>query len=163
MCARTHTSKFTQIQSHTSVKLSNSPQRVSLPQGHREKNKEMECFLYPPLSISFSPTLATVFSRSLQCSTNMQSDQRVWGCQNRGTKWTCVEDKIRKEVGGTQLSIRHSVKLRGVSIPVAHLRTSELTCMTISVLKLLQLLPLLCFKVHALFFVCNWIKKKILR
>lgn len=155
-CVRTHTSKFTQIQSHTSVKLSNSPQRVSLPQGkmpQREKQRDGMFSLYPPLSISFSPTLAIVFSRSLQCSTNMQSDQRVWGCQKRGTKWTCVEDKIRKEVGGTQLSIRHSVKLRGVSNPVAHLRTCELTCRTISVLKLLQLLPLLCFKVHALFFV----------
>lgn len=160
-CVRAHTQANSHKFNHTPVLSSQIPLKESHSHKATErKTKRWNVFSILPLSISFSPTLATVFSRSLQCSTNMQSDQRVWGCQNRGTKWTCVEDKIRKEVGGTQLSIRHSVKLRGVSIPVAHLRTSELTCMTISVLKLLQLLPLLCFKVHALFFVCNWIKKK---
>lgn len=74
-CVRTHTHTHKQIHTnsitHTSVKLSNSPQRVSLPQGEmpqRKKQRDGMFSLYPPLSISFSPTRAIVFSRSALCS-----------------------------------------------------------------------------------------------
>lgn len=48
----------------------------------------MERFLFilpfPSLSLSFSFPLVVVFSSSLQCSTNMRSDQRFCGVKSRG-------------------------------------------------------------------------------
>lgn len=85
--AHIHTDSRTNSFTHTSVKLSNSPQRASLPQGkmpQREKQRDGMFSLYPPRSFSFSPPPAVVLSSSLQCSTNMQSDQRVWGVRSEG-------------------------------------------------------------------------------
>lgn len=49
----------------------------------REKQRDRMFSLHPPLSFSFSP-LAVDLSSSLQCSTNMQSDQSVWGVRSKG-------------------------------------------------------------------------------
>lgn len=100
--AHTQADTCTNTVTHTSVKLSNSPQRASLPQGkmpQREKQRDGMFSLHPPLSFSFSPPLAVVFSSALQCSTNMQSDQRVWGVRSEGQDGRVWKTRWEREAG----------------------------------------------------------------
>lgn len=103
---------------HTPVKLLNLPQRTRLPEGkmpQKEKQRGGIISLCPPLSISFETSLppAAVFSGALQCSTIMQSDQRVLGFRSEGqvervwnTRWetkageqSCQSNTISNSLG----------------------------------------------------------------